>query len=770
MLYTQQIAPCSHEDDDGLIMSETEISKNPNREKLKCGFDQIDPVFDELMAEASHILSDQGIEEYLEGASLICMIGRGVEPVLSYLEDIPAMADHLGEEIIGLVSQTVWQFSRTINGKAIPVFLQTLPAVARRLGDIDALQCYFDIIFDMMEKTSVSIHGHHATIPSPGLTDLLEKMPYLIGQLSLVGLKNWIDYGVRYYNTHPERQRDFFCLQSADSHAIMQRERHGTLFYDNERKLDLYMEGLWQAGQQLVPYSLGFDELRKPQPYFDKLGMRVPDVYDDVNGVSGIDRYRATLAHMAAHQRWTRPIIADNYSPFQRMAVEFIEDARVENLAIQLYPGLRQLFIKLHPRPIEGACDPVTQSCLRHRLAMLSLALLDPEHGYTDPDLLEFVRRFNEAMANGESSTKNIVGIGLSYVARTRIQSDQLADVFFDDTEIDYRDDNRHMWTFIEDGDEEESFDDNRQNQAEEEEIQGLPPRHYHEWDYKSQNYRPDWVSVYEALHPAGNAHEIDTLLEKHSAVLKRMKQILELLKPQNTVRIRYQEEGSELDLDIAIRSLIDLKSGSQPDPRINMSHRHDGRDIAVMLLLDLSESTNDIPQGASQTILELCKESVSLLSWSIEQLGDKFAIAGFHSNTRHDVRYHHIKGFSEHWDDDVKGRIAGLQAAYSTRMGAAMRHAAHYLSAQKADKKLLLILTDGEPADIDVDDEQLLIQDTHKAVQELDQQGIYSYCITLDPHADDYVSDIFGNQHMIIDNVNELPEKLPALFASLTK
>jgi len=750
-------------------MSETELAQNPYREKLSCGFEQIDPVFDQCMAEASALLSEQGIEDYLEGASLVCMIGRGVEPVLSYLEDMPAMADDLGEPVLSLVSQTVWKFSRTINGKAIPVFLQTLPTVSRRLGDIPALQQYFDLIFDMMEATSVSIHGHHATIPSPSLADLLEKMPYLIGQLSLGGLKNWIDYGIQFYSSHPERQRDFFSLQSADSLAIMQRERHGTLFYDHERKLDLYMQALWQTAPQLVPYSLGFDELRKPQPYFDQLGIRIPDVYDDINDVSGIDRYRATLAHMAAHQRWSRPLIADNYSPFQRMAVEFVEDARVETLAIRQYPGLRQLFLKLHPRPVEGACDPETQSCLRHRVAMLSLALLDPNHGYTDPDLLEFVARFEEIMSKGESSTKEIAGVGLSYVARTRIQSDQLANVFFDDTEIDYRDDNRHMWTFIEEGDEEESFDDNRQSQ-EEEEPDGLPPRHYPEWDYHSQSYRPDWVSVYEALHPKGNAADIDKLLEKHSAVLKRLKQILELLKPQNTVRIRYQEEGSELDLDVAIRSLIDFKGGSQPDPRINMSHKHDGRDIAVMLLLDLSESTNDIPQGASQTILELCQESVSLLSWSIEQLGDNFAIAGFHSNTRHDVRYHHIKGFSEHWDDEVKGRIAGMQSGYSTRMGGAMRHAAHYLSAQKADKKLLLILTDGEPADIDVDDDQLLIQDTHKAVQELDQQGIYSYCITLDPRADDYVTDIFGNQHMVIDNVNKLPEKLPALFASLTK
>ena len=295
--------------------------------------------------------------------------------------------------------------------------------------------------------------------------------------------------------------------------------------------------------------------------------------------------------------------------------------------------------------------------------------------------------------------------IALSYVARTRIQSDQLSNIFFDNTEIDYRDDNRHMWLFIEKGDEEESFEEHRESDNEEELI-GLPPRHYPEWDYNSQSYRPDWVSVYEALHPSANASDIDSLLEKNGAILKRMKQILALLKPQNYVRIRYQEEGSELDLDVAIRSLIDLKSGSQPDPRINMSHKHDSRDIAVMLLLDLSESINDMPQGATQTILELCQESVSLLSWSIEQLGDKFAIAGFHSNTRHDVRYHHIKGFTEHWNDEVKGRLAAMKAGYSTRMGGAMRHAAHYLSAQKSDKKLLLILTDGEPADIDVDDE----------------------------------------------------------------
>jgi nitric oxide reductase NorD protein len=153
-----------------------------------------------------------------------------------------------------------------------------------------------------------------------------------------------------------------------------------------------------------------------------------------------------------------------------------------------------------------------------------------------------------------------------------------------------------------------------------------------------------------------------------------------------------------------------------------------------------------------------------------VEQLGDPFAIAGFHSNTRHDVRYLHIKGYGEHWGDDAKGRLAAMQAGYSTRMGAAMRHAAHYLEARQADKKLMLILTDGQPSDIDTHDEQLLIEDTRQAVKELDRDGIFTYCISLDPKADEYVSGIFGRQYTVIDNIQRLPEKLPELFLALTK
>ncbi|GAB6040788.1 VWA domain-containing protein [Endothiovibrio diazotrophicus] len=745
------------------------------RDQFGCGFKEIDNVFADCIGEAVAVLSPQGVKDYLDGAALICMIGRGVEPVLAYLEEMPSVAKRLGEDTLELISRTVWRLSRSPNGNAIPPFLQTLGEAARRLGSWQQVEHYIDITMGLANRTSSSVHSNQgATYPSPGLPDFLEKAPYLLGQLSIEGLRNWVDYGVRYYGDHPDRQRDYFQLQSADSRAILQRERHGTLFADHERALELYLKALWEIKEHLVPYSEGWDQLRKPMPYFDAYGIRLPDVYDDHNGVPGIDRYRALLAHFAAHMRWTTAIVADNYSPFQRVAIEVFEDARIDRRAIAEYPGLRRLFLALHPKPGEHDCDPEKESCIRHRLAMFSYAALNPEHGYANPDLLEFLGRFDEVTADPAAGTAEVAELAIAYIARTRRQADLAANVYFSDTEVGYRDDNRHMWRFIEEGDEEEMFEEKRRNQQNENEFDGLPPRHYPEWDYHTNTYRPDWVSLYESLHPGGDGGRIDALLSKHEALAKRLKQLLDLLKPQHYVRVRYQEEGSELDLDVAIRSLIDFKSGHNPDPRINMSHRNDGRDIAVMLLLDLSESVDQIPAGCEQTILELSQEAVALLGWAVDKLGDEFAIAGFSSNTRHEVRYQHIKGYREPWNDEVKGRLAALEAGWSTRMGAALRHAGHYLGARQADKKLLLVLTDGEPSDIDVKDERLLIEDSRKAVRELDGEGIYTYCINLDakvkPGADDYVKDIFGNQYTVIDRVERLPERLPQLFMALTR
>lgn len=745
------------------------------QQQFTCGFPQAKSVFLDCIADAHNTLSPEGVKAYMEGANFICKIGMGFEPVLVYLEIMPDIARHIGKGTMKMVSDKAYHIARSPNKKALIPFLNSLSTVCRRIDTVEELEDYFAIIDEYVDKTQTVIHGHHSIHESPGMIPLLESMPQLISLLCLKGIRSFIDYGARNYVNAPKEQTAYFKLESHDAKSIIARERQGTTFKDVHRHIEMLKECLWDCDLPILSFSTAFDQIRKPIPYLDDKLIAVPDVYQEENGISGVDRYRATLAHMMAHRKWSTLLMADNYAPHVQLFISMFEDCRVDYLAMQKYPGLKPLFLALHPVPDKGACNDTKQSCLRYRATRVSRAIMDENFDPQSELKAEFRDRFLAIMKEkGENSTTaDMAKLGSDlYVASRKQSSDSLPDIFFEQTEVSYRDDNRVFWFHYDEYDEPEEYDNSNEYEAEEllvEDGDSLPPRHYDEWDYLSESYRPDWATVYERLHPSADDGKIDRLMSKHQDLANRLKKIIEMLKPQNKKRIRFQEEGEELDLDVALRSVIDFKSGQAPDPRINYSHTTDGRNIAVMLLVDTSQSLNERVEGSTQTLLELSQESLAIMAWTVDQLGDKFAIAGFNSDTRHEVRYQHIKGFSENYCDQVKARIAAMEASYSTRMSAAMRHAAHYLENQEAEKKLMLVLTDGEPADIDSKDPQALIQDTHKAVEELKSKGIYSYCITVDPNADDYVETIFENHYTVIDQVEKLPELLPEVFIKLT-
>jgi len=189
-----------------------------------------------------------------------------------------------------------------------------------------------------------------------------------------------------------------------------------------------------------------------------------------------------------------------------------------------------------------------------------------------------------------------------------------------------------------------------------------------------------------------------------------------------------------------------------------------------VLILLDLSESTNDPAPTGEQSILGLTRDASALLSRVLSDIGDPFALDGFCSDGRGDVKYFPLKPFETRFDDSAKTRLAGMKGGFSTRMGAALRHAGAKLRRQPQKKKLILLVTDGEPADVDERDPNYLRRDAKKAVEELSQGGIHTFCLTLDPRADHYVQRIFGAKgYTIVDKVERLPERLPQLFAELT-
>jgi nitric oxide reductase activation protein len=298
-------------------------------------------------------------------------------------------------------------------------------------------------------------------------------------------------------------------------------------------------------------------------------------------------------------------------------------------------------------------------------------------------------------------------------------------------------------------------------------------PYHYQEWDYHVQLYRPDWATVIERSQGRGDPELMDDILAKHKPIASRIRHLIDAMQPQGIVRRRGYEEGEELDLNAAVRAMIDIRRGIMPDPRINIRITRHIRDLAIVVLMDLSESTNDRidkDDAESPTVIQLTREATGLLSWAIDSIGDAFAVHGFASDGRHDVQYYRFKDFNQPYEDEAKSRLAGMQGGLSTRMGAALRHAGWHLTQQSAQKRLVLLITDGEPADIDERDPQYLRHDTKKAVEDLAMQGIYTYCLTLDPLADRYVARIFGeNNYAVVDHVERLPERLPAVFAALT-
>jgi nitric oxide reductase activation protein len=248
------------------------------------------------------------------------------------------------------------------------------------------------------------------------------------------------------------------------------------------------------------------------------------------------------------------------------------------------------------------------------------------------------------------------------------------------------------------------------------------------------------------------------------------MKTFLHSIRYEGVRRIRKLEEGDEIDINAAICAQIDINLGIPPDSRIMMRSIRKNRDISVLVLLDLSRSTMKKVPGQDHTVLELTQKVCVLFADAIASVGDPFAIHGFCSETRHRVEYYRFKDFDQPYDDVPKEKIAGMTGHRNTRMGTAVRHATYYLNSQKSSKKLLMLITDGAPSDDDIRDPKYFRIDTKKAVKDARRNGIETYCVSLDPNADEYVSSIFGaRNYLVVDHIRSLPEKILLLYASLT-
>ncbi len=776
------------------------INLKDYEEQLKDVAPVVRDVLEGTFQEASRVMSPAGLTSYLEGARALCNLGRGTDVVVSYLQQMPLVVKETGEDIINDVLTAAMKLASMTSAEVIALMFNSLPTASRRLGDAELVRGYLTLIHQL------------ASTAARGLRPMLNHMDELLSKLTLSGLRRWANFGAQAYRRDFNNLTAYFNLESQDSKAMLQKERRGTLFIDVQRKLNFYLRALWGRDFFLRPTGADYTDFR---PYIDARIFHMPDAVDAIGEVTGLELFRATSAHMAAHLSYTNArISAEQLSPAQMFFIAFIEDARVEYKATKDFPGLKKLWRSLLVmKPQENAEHP-TMEVLEH----IALMLLDNTVTCDDAEISAIVNHFHDNIEreqdNGQFSWH--LGFELYNLFSSRREVPSLR--ILERIRIPYRDDNRYVWEFEEfdwakgvdymaasqrqlrktvsvmemanevdcelAGDDAQEiwtlpsemypYEDDLENTQSFNQMWGKEPvsdpYHYHEWDYQVQLHRPDWVTVYERRKPKGDPEVIEDILTEYKPIAYRIKQIIDLLSPEGVQRIRNMEDGDEIDLNAAIDAMVAIRMGEQPSPRITMRNVLKNRDLSVVVLMDLSESTNELVDGSDKSILRLTQEAATLVATAINGIGDPFALHGFASDGRHDVQYYRFKDFNQHFDDEAKARLAGMTGGLSTRMGAAMRHAGQHLLRQPERRKLLLIVTDGEPADIDERDPQHLRHDTKKAVEELYGKGILSYCLTLDPNADNYVKRIFGaNNYTIIDHVQKLPEKLPTLFASLT-
>jgi hypothetical protein len=749
--------------------------------------------------EAARVMSPGGLRNYIEGAKALSELGRGPELVISYLQEMPLVVKQVGEDILVDLITAVMKLASMVSGSVVARLFDTLPTASARLGDAELLRQYLTLIHQLSAKAP------------RGLRPMLEHLDQLLEQLTLGGLRRWALWGAQAHMRDFDALNKYFSLQSADSLAVLQKERRGTLFVDTQRKLNFYLRALWARDFFMRPTSGDYETREGYKPFIESRVIHLPDAYDDYGGISGKELYRAAAAHTAAHLVYTRrPISAEQLNQTQMLFIGLFEDARIEHLAIRDFPGLKQLWLPLHETMPEARpqLDPAVAM-----IEKLAHTLLDFELECDDDLIGETVTEFRTRFAADPEDNRLSWDLGVTFYnrlgARPRLPTLRI----LESARIPYRDDNRYIWAFDEktwheaeyisashqvrkkvslidmvmgDADIEFAGDDAEEIWTLEtpyfldqegvtiNELEGKEPVsdpfHYQEWDYQVQLHRPNWATVLEKRQPKGDPALIDGILTEYKPIASNLRRIIDALQPTGLIRQRRQEDGDEIDLNAAIRAMIDMRMGEMPDPRINIRYIRKTRDLAVLLLLDLSQSTNEIMAGSDRPVIQLAREATTLLSWAINGIGDPYAIHGFASDGRHDVQYYRFKDFDQAFDDQAKAKLSGMRGGLSTRMGAALRHAGQYLLRQPQQKKLLLLVSDGEPADIDERDPQYLRMDTKKAVEELATVGVNTYCLTLDPEADQYVSRIFGpNRYTVVDHVQKLPERLPQLFVSLT-
>jgi len=294
------------------------------------------------------------------------------------------------------------------------------------------------------------------------------------------------------------------------------------------------------------------------------------------------------------------------------------------------------------------------------------------------------------------------------------------------------------------------------------------PGRKTPEWDWRRRALLPDHCAV-QCLVTQPQAPFVPP--PHLRATAHRVRRRLEVLRaaPRNT---RAQQSGDELDLDAWVRFQTEARGGVQHSdaPPIYTRRERGERSLATLLLADLSLST-DAYATSDARVIDVIRDALYVFGEALAATGDAFEILGFSSVRRQHVRIQHIKGFGERWGEPVRARVGALKPGFYTRMGAAVRDATRRLAARPERQRLLLVLTDGKPNDLDIYEGRYGLEDTRHAIQEARDAGLTPFCVTIDHEAHDYLPMLFGsNGYALVRQPQELTRRLTQAWVTLAR
>lgn len=288
------------------------------------------------------------------------------------------------------------------------------------------------------------------------------------------------------------------------------------------------------------------------------------------------------------------------------------------------------------------------------------------------------------------------------------------------------------------------------------------------EWDWRKGLLLHEHCAVQCVVARAGAAFEPAPTLR---AIARKVRRRLEILKASPRW-LHQQVQGDTIDTDAWVRHQAVLRSGSLSSecPPV-YAQRVDGeRSLATLLLADLSLST-DAYANSQAKVIDVIRDALYVFGEALSGTGDPFEILGFSSVRRHHVRIQHLKGFEEPWGDASMARVGAIRPGYYTRMGAALRVATQRLGRRSERQRLLLVLTDGKPNDLDVYEGRYGLEDTRRAVQQAREAGLVPFCVTIDEEAHTYLPMLFGEKgYTRVTRPEELIRRLTQAWVSLIR